>query len=60
MLNEQTIEKLGELRLKAMGRAFREQLEDPAMAGLSFEDRFGMIVDRQWTDRKNSRSESVV
>ena len=54
MLNEQTIEKLGELRLRAMARAFREQLGDPAMTGISFEDRFGMIVDRQWSDRKNA------
>ena len=54
MLNEQTIEKLGELRLRPMARAFREQLGDPAMTGISFEDRFGMIVDRQWSDRKNA------
>jgi DNA replication protein DnaC len=54
MLNEQTIEKLGELRLRSMARAFRDQLDDPAMAGMSFEDRFGLIVDRQWSDRKNA------
>jgi len=54
MLNEQTIEKLTELRLRPMARAFREQLGDPAMTGIPFEDRFGMIVDRQWTDRKNA------
>jgi DNA replication protein DnaC len=53
MLNEQTIEKLGELRLKPMARAFREQLGDPSMHGLSFDDRFGLIVDRQWSERKN-------
>jgi len=54
MLNEQTIEKLGELKLKAMANAFREQISDPAMNGLSFEDRFGMIVDRQWSDRRSA------
>ena len=54
MLNEQTIEKLGELRLKSMARAFRDQLGDPAITKLSFEDRFGLIVDRQWSDRKNA------
>jgi DNA replication protein DnaC len=60
MLNEQTIEKLGELRLRPMARAFREQLGDPAMAGLSFEDRFGMIVDRQWSDRKNAHIQKLI
>jgi len=54
MLNEQTIEKLGELRLWSMAKAFREQLSDAAIIGLSFEDRFGLIVDRQWSDRKNA------
>jgi len=54
MLNEQTFEKLGDLRLRSMSKAFREQISDPAMAGLAFEDRFGMIVDRQWSDRKNA------
>jgi DNA replication protein DnaC len=53
MLNEQTIEKLSELRLKPMARAFRNQIGDPSMAGLSFEDRFGLIVDCQWHERKN-------
>jgi len=46
MLNEQTIEKLNELHLRPMAKAFREQPGDPALNGLSFEDRFGLIVDR--------------
>ena len=54
MFNNQTIEKLLEMRLKSMAGAFSEQSADPAMVNLSFEDRFGMIVDRQWTDRKNN------
>jgi len=60
MLNEQTIEKLTELRLRPMARAFREQLGDPAMAALTFEDRFGMLVDRQWTDRKNAHINRII
>jgi len=59
MLNEQTFDKLSELRLRSMAKAFREQLGDPGMAGLTFEDRFGMIVDRQWSDRKNTRITSL-
>ena len=54
MLNEQTIDKLTELRLRSMVRAFREQIADTAVSGLSFEDRFGLIVDRQWSDRKST------
>ena len=29
------------------------------MSGLSFEDRFGMIVDRQWSDRKNAQIQRI-
>jgi len=54
MLHEQTVDKLKELRLNSMAQAFREQIGDPAMNGISFEDRFGFIVDRQWSDRKNA------
>lgn len=60
MLNEQTIEKLLEMRLKSMAWGFREQLSDAAMAGMSFEDRFGMLVDRQWSDRKNNHINSLL
>lgn len=54
MLKEQTIEKLMEMRLKSMVRAFREQLSDPVYSNLTFEERFGMIVDSQWTYRKSN------
>jgi DNA replication protein DnaC len=54
MLNEQTIGKLNDMRLYAMAKAFREQLGDASLTGLSFEDRFGLIVDRQWSERKNA------
>lgn len=56
MLNEQTIEKLYSLRLSAMAQAFREQLETPgACDSLSFQERFGILVDRQWSWKENNR-----
>lgn len=60
MLNEQTIEKLMEMRLKSMAQTFREQLSDPSYSEFSFEDRFGMIVDKQWTDRKSNNIERLM
>lgn len=53
MLNQQTITKLNVMRLNGMAEAFRAQLEQPAMAGLSFEERFAMLVDSQWTYKEN-------
>lgn len=60
MLNEQTMEKLMLLRLRSMARAFREQLSNTAIEELSFEDRFGLIVDRQWSDRMNNRIGNLI
>lgn len=54
MLNEQTIDKLLEVRLKSMVGALREQQNDPTYSQISFDDRFGMIVDKQWADRKSN------
>lgn len=55
MLNYQTIEKLSSMRLSSMGREYRRQLENTDAANLSFEERFGMLVDAEWLARTNSR-----
>jgi DNA replication protein len=57
MLNQQTIEKLHALGLVGMAEAFNEQLQQPDMDRLSFEERFGLIVERQWTWKENNRME---
>lgn len=54
MLTDNTINKLQEMRLSAMANAFRDQLTDPNISSLSFEDRFGLLVDKEWTTRKNN------
>jgi len=53
MLNQQTIEKLHAMRMRGMADAFTQQQEDPQITQLSFEERFGMLVDRQWNWRQN-------
>jgi len=55
MLIQPTIEKLNAMKLFAMARAFQEQLTIPDMASLSFEERFGLIIDRQLTELENRR-----
>jgi DNA replication protein DnaC len=57
MLNQQTIEKLHALGLIGMAEAFNEQLQQPDMDRLSFEERFGLIVERQWIWKENRRLE---
>jgi len=53
MLNQQTLEKLHALRLTGMAEAYGKQMEDAGMASLSFEERFGLLVDQHWTWREN-------
>ena len=49
MLNQQTLHKLYVMRLNGMADAFRQQLEQPDLGALSFEERFGLLVERQWS-----------
>lgn len=49
MLTENTVTKLQEMKLTAMARTFKEQLTEPNINGLAFEDRFGILVDQEWT-----------
>jgi DNA replication protein DnaC len=53
MLNQQTIEKLYAMRMRGMAEAFTQQQEDTQTTQLSFEERFALLVDRQWTWRQN-------
>src|SRR4029077_20706312 len=53
MLNQQTIEKLYAMRMRGMADAFTQQQEEPQATQLSFEERFALLVDRQWTWRQN-------
>ena len=53
MLNQQTIEKLHVMRMRGMADAFTQQQEDPQTTQLSFEERFALLVDRQWNWRQN-------
>ena len=54
MLNEQTFEKLSYMKLRGMAVAFRHQMENSNMTSLSFEDRFGLLVDAEYAKRRNT------
>ena len=53
MLNQQTLEKLRSLHLNGMAEAYSRQMEDASAASLSFEERFGLLVDHHWSWREN-------
>ena len=60
MINQNTIDKLIEMRLSSMADAFRIQMNDPSMKEVPFEDRFGMLVDVEYTNRKNNRLKRLI
>ncbi len=60
MINQSTIDKLIAMRLTTMADAFRNQLNDPKMKDIPFEDRFGMIIDIEYTKRKNNRLKRLI
>lgn len=58
MLMHPTLEKLQSLRLTGMTKALQEQNEMTDIDELSFEERLGLLVDREVTERENSRLKS--
>lgn len=57
MLNHQTIEGLHALKLPAMAAGVAEQADSASYQGLSFEERLGLLVDRELAQRENRRLE---
>ena len=55
MLTNPTMEKLQELKLTGMLKAFKEQEDMSEIGSLSFDERFGLILDREATERENRR-----
>lgn len=60
MINQVTIDKLIEMRLTSMADAFRIQEADPSMKEISFGDRFGMLVDSEYANRKSNRLKRLI
>lgn len=60
MLDNNTVTKLHELKLSTMAASFAEQLQSNGMVSLSFEERFGLLVDAEWLARKNNRLKRLI
>ncbi len=56
MLTEPTLDKLKELLLYGMANAYVEDQKKDDKRELSFDDRFGLLVDAEWIARQNKRT----
>lgn len=55
MLTHPTLETLATLNLTGMVKALSEQMQMPDITDLSFEERLGLLVDRELTERRERR-----
>jgi DNA replication protein DnaC len=55
MLTHPTLEKLKTLQLRGMSAALEDQLRTPEIESLTFEERLGLLIDREETSRADRR-----
>ena len=60
MIIEQTIDKLNWIKLCTMAREYQKQMESADISSLSFDERFGLLVDAEWTSRRNKYLANLV
>ena len=60
MLNEQTSAKLAELKLSGMLESYHEQMTNKDYQSMSFEDRFNLMVDLEYSRRKNNKLQRLI
>ncbi len=58
MLKHPTLDKLRTLKLTGMAAALADQSTTPDISELGFEERLGLLVDREMTERENRRMTS--
>jgi len=58
MLNHPTVDKLHQLRLSGMAHALASQAQSPEIGQLSFEERFGLLVDSEVAERESRQNAS--
>ena len=60
MTNQSTINKLIEMHLTSMSNAFITQMNDPKLKDVPFEDRFGLLVDVEYNNRKSNGLKTLI
>ncbi len=58
MLNNPTVEKLKDMKLKVMAQMFADP--DNSLRELSFEERLGIMVEKEWLQKKNARIQRLL
>lgn len=59
-MNEQTIDKLIQLRMSVFAEEYRKQLQDPSFNDISFRERLSLLVDSEYDARHNHKIELLI
>ncbi|WP_211274642.1 IS21-like element helper ATPase IstB [Anaerobacillus arseniciselenatis] len=60
MMNEQTLTKLHEMKLSGMAEAYKEQSLNKEFQKMSFEERFSLLIDLEYSRRKNNKLQRLI
>jgi len=60
MLMQQTMDFLYAMKLNGMAEGLKEQMNQPDIHELSFEERFSLLVDRQWTYKEERKMKRLL
>ena len=55
MLNEETYKKLNDMKLYGLSACFQDYLNQVDRDELTFEERFGLMVDTEWSERQERK-----
>ena len=55
MLIQQTLEKIGAMKLSGLAQALEQQLQSRECAKLSFEERLSLLIDNEWNVREQRK-----
>ena len=56
-MNEQTLQKMKQMKFFGMVRAFRTSIENGSMGQITSDEMVSMLVNAEWDDRNNRRIE---
>jgi len=59
MLNQETIQKLREMKMSVFAEELNSQFKTRSFDSMSFEDRIGLLVDSEYMRRKNNKIKSL-
>jgi DNA replication protein DnaC len=60
MLSENTILKLRKMKLNNVAEEYERQMDDVSAITLSFDERFGLMIDLEYSRRENNRSKRLL